>query len=156
LYLGGYNPVPGTDHRFVWCLDARDGSMVWQSEPLQEAIQVVTVGSRFLFVHAQYKNGYLLDKETGRVLTQLTEGYKCTRFTLSEPYLLGSNLDVIDLSDPHNVRLISTGPRLDPSECIGAVVSNGRVFYTGHGGGLQVGGVCGPDATGGWHRWEQP
>jgi outer membrane protein assembly factor BamB len=156
LYLGGYNPVAGTDHRYVWCLDARDGSLVWQSEPLQEAIQVVTVGSQFLFVHAQYKNGSLLDKETGRVLTRLTEGYKCTRFTLSEPYLLGSNLDVIDLSDPQNIRLVSTGPRLDPSECIGAVVSNGRVFYTGHGGGLQVGGVCGPEATGRVAPWEQP
>ena len=53
-------------------------------------------------------------------------------------YLLGPNLDVIDLGNPQDIKLLSTGPRLDPSECIGAIASNGRVFYTGHGGGLQL------------------
>jgi hypothetical protein len=43
-----------------------------------------------------------------------------------------------DPKNPHDVQLLSTGPRLDPSECIGAIASNGRVFYTGHGGGLQI------------------
>jgi outer membrane protein assembly factor BamB len=137
LYLGGYNKLEG-DNSFVWCIDARDGSMIWKSEPVREAIQVVTIGPEFLFVHAQYRNGFLLDKDTGKILTTLTQGYKCTRFTFSKPYLLGSNMDVYDLSDLNNIRMISTGPRLDPSECVGAVVSNGRIFYTCHGGGLQV------------------
>ena len=141
LYLGGYNKLEG-GNSFVWCVDAGDGSMVWKSEPVREAIQVVTIGPRFLFVHAQYRNGYLLDKDTGRILTTLTNGYKCTRFTFSDPYLIGSNMDVQDLSDPENIRLISTGPRLDQSECIGAVASNGRIFYTGHGGGLQACQTC--------------
>ncbi len=131
LYLGGYNKLEG-GNSLVWCVDARDGSMVWKSEPVREAIQVVTIGPRFLFVHAQYRNGYLLDKDTGRIITTLTNGYKCTRFTFSDPYLLGSNMDVLDLSDPENTRLISTGPRLDPSECIGAVASNGRIFSSTH------------------------
>ncbi|MBN2315619.1 MAG: PQQ-binding-like beta-propeller repeat protein [Sedimentisphaerales bacterium] len=137
LYLGGYNKLNGKDS-FVWCIDAQDGSMIWKSEPVHEAIQVVTIGPRFLFVHAQYQNGFLLDKNTGKILTTLTPTYKCTRFTLSEPYLLGSNMDVHDLSDINDIKLVSSGPRLDPSECIGTVVSNGRLYYTGHGGGLQA------------------
>jgi len=153
LYLGGYNKLEG-DNSFVWCVDARDGSMIWKSEPVREAIQVVTIGPEFLFVHAQYRNGFLLDKNTGKILTTLTQGYKCTRFTFSEPYLLGSNMDVYDLSDLNNIRTISTGPRLDPSECVGAVVSNGRVFYTCHGGGLQVCKVCGMEAVSGVPPWQ--
>jgi outer membrane protein assembly factor BamB len=145
LYLGGYNKLEGGES-LVWCIDARDGSMIWKSQPVREAIQVVTIGPRFLFVHAQYRNGYLLDKGTGKILTTLTQGYKCTRFTLSEPYLLGSNMDVYDLSDVDAIKAVSSGPRLDPSECVGAVVSNGRVFYTCHGGGLQACQVCGKEA----------
>ena len=154
LYLGGYNRVGGTPNRYVWCLDARDGSLIWQSEPLKEAIQVVTIGSKFLFVHAQYKNGYLLDKADGHILTELAHGYRCTRFTLSEPYLLGSNMDVLDLSRPDEIELISTGPRVDPSECIGAVVSNHQLFYTSHGAGLQMSQVYGVDAVGFKPPWE--
>ncbi|MFZ2147268.1 MAG: PQQ-binding-like beta-propeller repeat protein [Sedimentisphaerales bacterium] len=90
LYLGGYNKLED-GNSFVWCIDARDGSMIWKSEPVREAIQVVTIGPKFLFVHAQYRNGFLLDKDTGKIITTLTQGYKCSRFTLSEPYLLGSN-----------------------------------------------------------------
>ncbi|MFH1883335.1 MAG: hypothetical protein ABIL62_11560 [Planctomycetota bacterium] len=33
--------------------------------------------------------------------------------------LLGSNMDIYDLSDVDNVKLVSSGPRLDPSECVG-------------------------------------
>ena len=84
--------------------------------------------------------------ETGKILKTLASGYKCTRFTWSEPYLLGSNMDVLDLSQIDDIQLICTGPRLDPSECIGAVISNGRLFYTCHGGGLQASQVCGPEA----------
>ena len=109
---------------------------------------MTTIGSKFLFVHAQYQNGFLLDKATGKILKTLTQGYKCTRFTLSEPYLLGSNLDVYDLSDIDHIKLISTGPRLDPSECIGAFVSNGRVFYSCHAGSLQACAVWGAEAAG--------
>jgi len=145
LYLGGYNKLEG-GNSLVWCIDARDGSLIWKSEPVREAIHVTTIGPRFLFVHAQYNNGFLLDKNTGKILSTLTQGYKCTRFTLSEPYLLGSNMDVYDLSEMDNIKLLSSGPRLDPSECVGAVVSNGRIFYTCHGGGLQACQVCGPQA----------
>ena len=145
LYLGGYNKLEN-GNSLVWCIDARDGSLIWKSEPVREAIQVVTVGSRFLFVHAQYQNGFLLDKATGKILKTLTQGYKCTRFSLSEPYLLGSNMDVYDLSDINSIKLISTGPRLDPSECVGALVSNGRLFYSCHAGSLQACEVWGDEA----------
>lgn len=156
LYLGGYNAVGGTENRYVWCLDARDGSLLWQSDPVLQAIQVVTVGPRFLFVHAQYVKGYLLDKETGKIITTLADGYKCTRFTLCEPFLIGSNMDLIDLSDVDDIKLVSTGPRIDPSECIGGVVSNGRLFYTAHGSGVQVSQVYGSEAEGFHGPWESP
>jgi outer membrane protein assembly factor BamB len=146
LYLGGYNKLEA-GQSLVWCVDARNGSLIWKSDPVREAIHVVTIGTRFLFVHAQYKNGFLIDKDTGKILMTLTKGYKCTRFTLSEPYLLGSNMDIHDLSDVDDIELMSSGPRLDPSECIGTVVSNGRIFYTCHGGGMQVSQVCGVEAN---------
>ena len=153
LYLGGYCPVDRETNR-VWCLDARDGSLIWKSDPVQRAIHVITVGPRFLFTHAQYDNGYLIDKTTGKIVATLTEGYKCTRFTLSEPYLFGTNVDIYDLSDASKVKLVSSGPALDPSQCIGAVVSNGRIFYTGHGAGLQVSQVCGAEAASFAAPWE--
>jgi hypothetical protein len=155
LYLGGYSRVDANSNR-VWCLDARDGSLIWKSDPVTRAIHVVTVGTRFLFTHAQYDNGYLIDKNTGKVLSTLTKGYKCTRFTLSEPYLLGTNVDIYDTSDPSNVRLISTGPAMDPSQCIGAIVSNGRIFYTAHGAGLQASHPCGHEAASFATPWRSP
>src|SRR5690606_12840300 len=82
LYLGGYNPVQGKENR-VWCLDAKSGELVWQSDPLTRAIHVVTIGSRFLFTHSQYKNAYLLGPSDGGLLKELLHGYNCTRFTLS-------------------------------------------------------------------------
>jgi len=138
LYVGGYCQDPQTRKRHVTCLDARDGSLVWHSEPLPTSIQVVTVAAEFLFVHSHGSKSHVLDKQTGEILATLNEGYKCSRFTLSGDYLLGPNLDVVDLSRPRDARLLSTGPRLDPSECIGGVASNGRVFYTCHAGGLQA------------------
>ncbi|KPK68772.1 MAG: hypothetical protein AMJ84_10620 [Acidithiobacillales bacterium SM23_46] len=144
LYLGGYNPVEG-EKNFVYCLDARDGSLIWKSEPISRAIHVVTVGEKFLFAHSQYENAYLLDKDTGKLLTRLTKGYNCTRFTLSGPYLLGPNMDIYDLSD--GVRLISSGPQVDVLVCVGAFVSNGRIFYTANGGGLQLSLFCGTEAV---------
>jgi len=145
LYLGGYNKLEN-GNSLVWCVDARNGSVIWKSDPVREAIQVVTIGSKFLFVHAQYQNGFLLDKATGKILKTLTQGYKCTRFTLSEPYLFGSNMDVYDLSDINNIKLISTGPRIDPSECVGSLISNGRLFYSCHAGSLQVCELWGTEA----------
>jgi hypothetical protein len=56
-------------------------------------------------------------------------------------------MDVYDLSDITEAKLLTSGPRLDPSECIGACGSNGRIFYTGQGGGLQTSMVYGPEAA---------
>ena len=155
LYLGGYNPVGGTGQRYVWCLDASDGSLVWRSDPLKQAIQVVTVGPRFASVHAQYQNSYLLNKASGKIETILPYQYNCTRFSLSDPYLAGSNMDVIDLSDIHHPKLISTGPRIDPSDCVSGVFSNGRMFYSGHGGGLQTSLVYGKEAVDWVAPWDR-
>jgi hypothetical protein len=99
----------------------------------------VSIAPEFLFVHTHGSQNFLLDKQTGKTLaTFAIKGHRCSRLTLTGRYLLGPNLDVIDLGNPQDIKLLSTGPRLDPSECIGATASNGRVFYTGHGGGLQI------------------
>src|SRR5208337_4597489 len=108
-YLGGYNPPQGSRECYVWCLNAQDGSLLWQSDPLRGAIHVTTLGAKFIFVHAQYINGYLLDKATGKLLATLTEGYKCSRFALAGSYLMGPAMDVVDLSDPRAIRLLSSG-----------------------------------------------
>ncbi|MBN1441258.1 MAG: PQQ-binding-like beta-propeller repeat protein [Planctomycetes bacterium] len=136
IYLGGYNPVEGKVNR-VWCLDAKDGSLVWKSEPVSRAIHVVTVGERFLFTHSQYQNGYLIDKETGAILRTLTQGYRCTRFTLAEPHLFGANFDTFDLSG-EEPRMVSSGPVFDVLLCVSPIPSGGRLFYTTNGTGLQV------------------
>jgi outer membrane protein assembly factor BamB len=153
LYLGGYNPVEEKNNH-VWCVDAKDGSLIWKSEPLSRAIHVVTIGRRYLFTHSQYQNGYLIDKQTGQIVSTLTKGYRCTRFTMCEPYLLGPNLELFDLSQPENVRLVSSGPTVDLLVCIGAIVSNGRVFHTTNGTGLQCSAVYGAEAEGFSPPWQ--
>ncbi len=137
LYLGGYNkPNPQTNNRYVWCLDARNGSLIWQSEPVASAVNVITIGAKFIFTNASGRDGHLLDKATGKIIARFNYGYACTRFTFSEPYLLGANMDFIDLAAGN--RLVSTGPPLEPRECVGGVVSNGRFFYTAQASGLQI------------------
>jgi outer membrane protein assembly factor BamB len=137
LYLGGYNPVAG-EQNVVWCLDARNGALIWQSEPVQGAIHVVTVTDKFLFTHAQYRQGYVLDKATGKIVATLAKGYRCSRFTACEPYLIGPNFDLFDLSQPQSPALVSSGPQLDVLMCVGAITSNGRLFLTTNGSGLQA------------------
>ena len=144
LYLGGYAPPHEQPHRHVWCLDARDGSLIWESDPLVQAIHVVTVGPQFLFACGQDKDAYLIDKETGKILTTLAKFYRCTRYTFSAPYLLGVNTDIFDTSKSE---LVSSGPSIDPNACVGAIVSNGRIFYTSQGGGLQLSQVYGLEAA---------
>jgi hypothetical protein len=146
LYLTGKTPLGDGERRYLWCLNAKDGSLVWTSDPLGPVLNVATIGTAFIFLQAQYEEGYFLDKASGKLLSVLKVPYKCTRFTLSEPYLLGSNMDTIDLSDPRNPKLVATGPRLDPTECVASVVSNGRLFYTSLAGGVQVSQVFGREA----------
>ncbi len=72
----------------------------------------------------------------GHQICELTHGYRCTRFTMDGHYLLGPNMDVIDTAD--NNKLISSGPAVDVLQCVGAHVSNGRLFYTANGSALQL------------------
>ena len=137
LYLGGYNaPHNKTKDRYVWCLDARDGSLVWQSEPVASAVNVISVADKFIFTNASGRDGHLLDKATGKIVSRFNYGYACTRFTVGGPFALGANMDLIDLTDGN--KLASTGPPLEPRECVGAIVSNGRLFYTAQSSGLQA------------------
>ncbi|MCU0962572.1 MAG: PQQ-like beta-propeller repeat protein, partial [Pirellulaceae bacterium] len=152
LYLGGYNAVEGETNR-VYCLDARTGTLVWKSDPVERAIHVVTVADNRLFTHAQYRQGYLLDAANGAKLCELTQGYRCTRFTMDGALLLGSNMDLIDTA--HDNRLLSTGPAVDVLQCVGAHVANGRLFYTANGSGLQLSMCYGEEAADS-HRWLAP
>jgi outer membrane protein assembly factor BamB len=167
LYLGGYNiPNAGTKTRHVWCLDAKDGSLIWQSEPVAKAVNVVTVGARFLFAHGSTGcPSFLIDKDTGKILTTFDMKYACTRFTLSEPYLVGCNLDLIDTTQGAGfpnakdrvwgpIKRASSGPCLEPRECVGGVVSNGRIFYTAQSSGMQACEVYGQEATQMRSAWE--
>ena len=88
------------------------------------------------------------------MLTTLVKGYRCTRFTLCEPYLLGPNLDVFDLADGN--RLIHCGPAIDVLVCVGAIASNGRLFYTTNGAGMQTSLVCGEEEQSQRPPWENP
>ena len=151
LYMGGYNPVDGDKNR-VWCLSAKDGSLVWKSDPVMGAIHVITIGEKNLFTHAQYRTGYLIDKDTGKITDTLAKGYHCTRFNMSGPYLLSANMEIRDLSD--GVKLISSGPQVDVLQCVAAFVSNGRIYYTANGGGVQVSMVCGEEAQAFTTAWE--
>lgn len=143
LYLGGNNRASeGTQDRFVWCLDAKDGSLIWKSDAVTSALNVVSVGERFIFSNALRGKGNVFDRQTGKVTSGIETNYACCRFTLSEPYVLGANMDMIDLSK--NGKLVSTGPAIDSRECLGAVVSNGRIFYISQASGFVVSQTYGP------------
>jgi hypothetical protein len=92
-----------------------------------------------------------MDKANGKILRNLTKGYRCTRFTLSEPYLFGANLNIHDLSQ--NGKLIYAGPAIDVLQCVGGFVSNGHIFYTTNGGGLQACLLYGAEAEGAELLW---
>jgi outer membrane protein assembly factor BamB len=154
VYLGGYNqPDESTRHRYIYCLDARDGSLVWKSPPVQSAVNVITVSDSFVFSNARGEEGNVLDKKTGRIISQFNMKYYCTRFTVSGNYLLGTNLDMIDLGN--NNELVASGPCIDSRECLGATVSNGRVFYSSQASGLQVSLVAGEEAKTMRAPWEE-
>ncbi len=137
LYLGGYNaPHAKNGARHVWCLSSDDGSLIWESEPLVKAINVVSVGKDFVFTSAYGDNAYLIDKKTGKIRSTFNKGYACTRYSISDPYVIGPNLDLITLRGEHE--LVSTGPPIDVRDCVGGIVSNGRLFYTTQAAGLQM------------------
>ena len=155
IYIGGYNRAKeGTDERFVWCLDAKDGSLVWQSDAVTSALNVVTVGPRFIFSNALRGKGNVFDRTSGKVVSSIGHNYACCRFTLSEPFVLGANMDMIDLSK--NGELVSTGPAIDSRECLGAVVSNGRIFYTSQASGFVVSQTFGEASKSLPAVWERP
>jgi outer membrane protein assembly factor BamB len=137
IYIGGNNqPQEGTKDRFVWCLSAKDGSLVWQSDPITSALNVVTVGEQFIFSNALRGRGNVFDRQTGKVVGGVDHNYACCRFTMSGSYVLGANMDMIDLAA--GGKLVSTGPAIDSRECLGAVVSNGRIYYTSQASGFVV------------------
>jgi len=122
LYLGGYNPpTEKTQNRYALCLDAGSGSLIWRSEPVGKAVNVVTIGSNLLFTHGS----------TGQP---------------------SYNMDLIDTTDGN--KMVSSGPCVDVRECVGGIVSNGRLFYTSQASGLQVSQVYGAEAASWTVPWE--
>jgi outer membrane protein assembly factor BamB len=155
IYIGGYNPAnESTKDRFVWCLDAKDGSLIWQSDVVTSALNVVTVGEQFIFSNALRGRGNVFDRETGKVVGSVGHNYACCRFTMSGPYILGANMDMIDLSK--DGQLVSTGPAIDSRECLGAVVSNGRIFYASQASGFVVSQTYGEESQRLPAIWDRP
>jgi outer membrane protein assembly factor BamB len=155
LYIGGNNQaVESTKDRFVWCLNAKDGSLVWQSDPITSALNVVTVGDQFIFSNALRGRGNVFDRLTGKVVGGVDHNYACCRFTMSGSYVLGANMDMIDLAS--GGKLVSTGPAIDSRECLGAVVSNGRIFYASQASGFVVSQTYGEDSKKLPAAWERP
>ena len=144
----------GGKDRYVFCLDARDGSLVWRSEPVRSAVNVISVGKDFVFSNASGGDGHVFDRQTGKIVSRFNLGYACTRFTCAGPFVLGANMDLINVTDGN--RLVATGPSVDSRECLGAVVSNGRLFYTSQASGLQVCQVAGEEARRPAAPWERP
>ena len=132
----------GSDDGYAYCIRERDGSLAWKSDAVTSALNVVTVGERFIFSNALRGKGNVFDRTTGKVINSIGHNYACCRFTLSEPYVLGANMDMIDLSGEG--KLVSTGPAIDSRECLGAVVSNGRIFYMSQASGFVVSQTFGP------------
>jgi outer membrane protein assembly factor BamB len=154
LYLGGYNPPnEETNNRYIFCLDARDGSLVWRSDPVKSAVNVVTIGDKFLFSNAIRGDGHVIDKATGKIVSRFNNSYNCTRFTLAGTLLLGANLDMVDLSD--NNKLVSTGPAIDSRECLGSVLSNGRIYYFSQASAMQNAAVFGEEAKSFRPAWQR-
>ncbi|MCB1244780.1 MAG: PQQ-binding-like beta-propeller repeat protein [Verrucomicrobiae bacterium] len=153
LYLGGFNqPDDSTKERYIHCLNAKDGSLVWRSAPVDSAINVISAGDKYLFSNARGSLCQLFDRDTGKIAYQFDLDYACTRFTLSEPFLMGANMDMIDLRNGH--KLVATGPAVDSRECLGSAVSNGRIFYVSQASGLVMSAVCGEDAKRLAPAWE--
>ncbi|MDZ4782157.1 MAG: PQQ-binding-like beta-propeller repeat protein [Planctomycetia bacterium] len=154
IYIGGYNPADlTTKDRFVWCLDAKNGELVWKSEPVTSALNVVTVGPEFIFSNALRGRGNVFDRQTGKLVGGVGHNYACCRFTMSSSYILGANMDMIDLAQ--GGKLVSTGPAVDSRECLGAVVSNGRIFYFSQASGFVVSQTYGPDSKNLPPVWDQ-
>ena len=154
IYIGGYNPArEETKDRFVWCLDAKDGSLIWQSDVVTSALNVVTVGEQFIFSNALRGRGNVFDRASGKVVGGVDHNYACCRFTMSGPYILGANMDMIDLAA--GSKLVSTGPAIDSRECLGAVVSNGRIFYTSQASGFVVSQTYGEESKNLPAVWER-
>jgi len=155
IYIGGNNRArEGTDQRFVWCLDAKSGALIWKSDAVTSALNVVSVGERFIFSNALRGKGNIFDRTTGAVHAGIQTNYACCRFTLSEPYVLGANMDMIDLGA--GGKLVSTGPAIDSRECLGAVVSNGRIFYISQASGFVVSQTYGTASENLPAPWERP
>jgi outer membrane protein assembly factor BamB len=155
IYIGGFNPArEETKDRFVWCLDAKDGSLVWQSDVVTSALNVVTVGDEFIFSNALRGRGNVFDRQTGKVVGGVDHNYACCRFTMSGSYILGANMDMIDLAS--GSKLVSTGPAIDSRECLGAVVSNGRIFYISQASGFVVSQTYGQESKRLPAVWERP
>ena len=74
--------------------------------------------------------GNVFDRQTGKMVSSLGHNYACCRFTLSEPYVLGANMDMIDLSD-NGTRALQTALWVNQEVCA-AVPYRQFVFTTQH------------------------
>ncbi|MDP1588044.1 MAG: hypothetical protein Q8M07_09890 [Prosthecobacter sp.] len=60
---------------------------MWKSDAVISALNVISVGERFMFSNALRRKGNIFDRATGKVTFSILTDYACCRFTLSEPCL---------------------------------------------------------------------
>ena len=65
---------------------------------LASALNVVTVGEHFIFSNALCGKRNVFDRLTGKVISSIGHNDACCRFALSERCVLGSNMEMIELS----------------------------------------------------------
>ena len=166
------SPVVDADHVYVYFQSGRlaalthAGEKKWETN-LQErwgedtlwwplGSSPVLAGANVVVPVIHEGDSYLaaFDRKTGKVVGSIGHNYACCRFTLSEPYVLGANMDMIDLSKQG--KLVSTGPAIDSRECLGAVVSNGRIFYMAQASGFVVSQTYGAASENLPAVWQRP
>ncbi|MFH1761539.1 MAG: PQQ-binding-like beta-propeller repeat protein [bacterium] len=145
--------VAGRSTSGIVCLKSGDGSLIWRSQYTSTVIRAVTIADQIVTAHSQRGLSVFLNPSTGKTLFTSLNDYKCTNFTLSYPYVFGCDINIYQITGS-STTLIHAGPRLDPSQCIGGTVSNGRLFYTSQGSGILLSLVYGDEAESFEHPWE--
>ncbi|MFH1759807.1 MAG: PQQ-binding-like beta-propeller repeat protein [bacterium] len=154
IYLAGRNsPYGGEGNAQVVCLDAKNGSFIWESAKMNSAIYAPTIGSDFILIHSQKSQAYVIDIGTGRTRFNFAGSYHCMPFAVTTGYMFACNLDAFE-GTANSTKIVFSAGRIDPSQCASPIISNGRLFYTGHGGGMQLSFVSGQEASNHSYAWE--
>ncbi|MFH1759892.1 MAG: PQQ-binding-like beta-propeller repeat protein, partial [bacterium] len=107
------------------CLNTEDGTLLYSLG--NTCHNNVVIGKNILYTGRSKETSYILDKSTRQILASPPQVYACTRWIISEPFLLSTSMDIYDLaSGKDKTPKLNCGPTLAVHDCEGAVVSNGK------------------------------